>query len=170
MPPPEKATAPRTRPSREQLAALRSFVRRYLRVLGAGDDLDDLIQETFLVLLQRPFEHRAPAATRAFLRRTARNLFLRRHRGRLPQVEAADEVWDRRCGEHDSGDGYVDALRDCMELLDGRARQLVDLTYRDGLGREQAACVLGMRPDGVKSALRRVRKVLADCIERRRER
>jgi len=148
---------------------MRAFVRRYLRVLGAGDDLEDLVQEVFVTWLERPFEHRADVATRAFLRQIARNLFLRRHRGKLPQVEVADEVWDRHSFADESPTAYVDALRVCMERLDGRARRLLDLTYRDGLGREQAARSLDMRPDGVKSALRRIRRLLAECIEQRRE-
>lgn len=153
-----------------RLLELHVFVRRYLRVLGAGDDLEDLVQETSVVLLEQPFEHRADVATRAFARKTARNLFLRRHRGKLPQVEVADQVWDERCGEDESGGAYVEALRRCLRELDGRARWLVDATYRDGIGREEAARALGMRPDGVKSALRRVRQVLSECIERRRSR
>lgn len=145
------------------------FVRRYLRVLGAGSDLEDLQQDVFVALLSRPFDDRGDATTRAFLRTTARNLFLRRHRGRMAQVEAADEVWDRRCADGGDGDGagYVDALRWCLRGIGDRARRLLDATYRDGLGRDEAARAFGMTPDGVKSALRRVRRVLQDCIERR---
>lgn len=142
------------------------FVRRYLRVLGAGPDVDDLLQQTFLVLLQRPFVERSAAATAAFLRTTARQLFLRRHRQLLPQVEAADAVWDRRCADG-TGDGYVDALRACLARLGARARAIVELAYGDGAGRAAAAQRLGMKPDGVKTALRRIRAALKQCIERR---
>lgn len=142
-------------------------VRRYLAVLGAaGADLDDLLQETFVVLLQRDFADRGPAAAATFLRTTARFLFLRRHRGLLGQVEAADAVWERRCGE-DDGAGYLAALRACVERLPARSRQLVQLGYDDELGRAAIARELGMKADGVKTALRRVRDALRQCIERR---
>ena len=50
---------------------------RYLRFLGCEATLvDDLIQETFLSLLQKPFEDRGPATTAAYLRRVARNHYL----------------------------------------------------------------------------------------------
>jgi RNA polymerase sigma-70 factor (ECF subfamily) len=148
-------------------AAHERTLRRYLRVLGAaGPDLDDLLQETFVVLLQREFEDRGPAAAATFLRTTARFLFLRRHRDRLPQVEAADAVWDRRCGD-DDGAGYLAALRACLERLPARSRRLVQLGYDDGLGRDAIARELGLTADGVKTALRRVREVLRQCIERR---
>jgi len=143
------------------------MVRRYLRVLGAaGADLDDLLQETFVVLLQRDFEDRGGAAVATFLRTTARFLFLRRHRQLLPQVEAADAVWERRCGD-DGGDGYLAALRVCVERLPARSRRLVQLGYDDDLGREAIARELGMKADGVKTALRRLRDALRQCIERR---
>jgi len=143
------------------------MVRRYLRVLGAaGADLDDLLQETFVVLLQRDFEDRGGPAVATFLRTTARFLFLRRHRDLQPQVEAADAVWDRRCGD-DDGAGYLAALRACVERLPLRSRRLVQLGYDDELSREAIAQQLGMKVDGVKTALRRVRDVLRQCIERR---
>ena len=147
-------------------AAHADGVRRYLRVLGAGGELDDLVQQTFVVLLERPFEQRSEAATAAFLRSTARHLFLRRNRGLLPQVEAADEVWDRCCGDRD-GQGYVDALRVCLQQLGGRARSMIELRYGHELGRDGVARALGMKPDGVKTALRRIRAALKACIERR---
>lgn len=146
------------------------MVRRYLRVLGtAGADLDDLLQETFVVLLQRPFEDRGGAAVATFLRTTARFLFLRRHRGALPQVEAADAVWWRQCGD-DDGAGYRAALRECVEQLPARSRRLIELGYEDELGRGAIARELGMTAEGVKTALRRLRDGLRQCIERRRTR
>lgn len=145
-------------------------VRRYLRVLGAaGADLDDLLQETFVVLLERPFEDRGGAAVATFLRSTARFLFLRRNRGLLPQVEAADVVWDRRCGE-DDGAGYLAALQACLAALPERSRLLVQLGYGDELRRVEIARQLGLTADGVKTALRRLREGLRQCIERRLER
>ncbi|MCA8964369.1 MAG: hypothetical protein H6838_10880 [Planctomycetes bacterium] len=143
------------------------MVRRYLRVLGAaGPDLDDLLQETFVVLLDKPFEERGAAPAAVFLRRTARFLFLRRNRGLLPQVEAADAVWDRRCGD-DDGDGYLAALRACVDALPARSRRLVELGYEDELGRAAIGRELGLRTDGVKTALRRLREMLRTCVEKR---
>lgn len=166
----EPATAPQARLDAAAGARLYArhapALRRYLRVLGAGTDLDDLLQATFLVLLQRGFVERGDAPTAAFLRTTARQLFLRRHRNLLPQVEAADAVWARRCGEGDGSD-YVDALRACLQQLGNRARTIVELCYGECRGRAEVAASLGMTADGVKTALRRIRSSLKHCIERR---
>jgi RNA polymerase sigma-70 factor (ECF subfamily) len=62
---------------------------------------------------------------------------------------------------------YLDALRECVEQLDRRARRAVDLQYRDHAGREAIAAELDMKPDGVKTLLRRTRQLLRECIERK---
>jgi RNA polymerase sigma-70 factor (ECF subfamily) len=167
-PPPPTAPRPPADPARIAERHERPL-RRYLRVLGAGRDLDDLVQETFLVLLQRDFVDEGPVPTAAFLRRTARHLFLRRHRGLLPQVEAADVVWQQECAD-DDGDGWVAALRACLQQLSARAARIVHASYAEDLGREAIGRELGMTADGVKTALRRIRSRLADCIGRRRQR
>lgn len=149
------------------VAVHRLAIARYLRVLGTSpQELDDLTQQTFLVLLERPFAQRDDRATRAFLRTTARQLFLRRHRDRLPQVEAADEVWDRRCGG-DDGDGRLAALRDCLAALPTRSRALLQQHYDERHGRQTIGERFGLTADGVKTALRRLRAALRQCIERR---
>jgi RNA polymerase sigma-70 factor (ECF subfamily) len=58
-----------------------SGVWRYLRALGCDPVLaEDLTQDTFLAVLRQPFEEYSEAATAAYLRRTARNLYVNSHR------------------------------------------------------------------------------------------
>ena len=61
----------------------------------------------------------------------------------------------------------LDALRDCISNLEGRAQEVINLHYRDKAGRDAIATQLGMQPDGVKTLLRRIRQVLRECIERK---
>jgi RNA polymerase sigma-70 factor (ECF subfamily) len=148
----------------------RTALQRYLRVLGcAPDRVDDLVQECFVVLLRDSFEHRSDGETRTFLRRTACNLLRQQARStqRRREVELADEVWREQCGDGD-GDGYVAELRACVAELAARPRRLLEAAYADELGRERIGRELGMRPQGVKTALRRLRAVLRACIERKR--
>src|SRR5437867_2915957 len=50
---------------------------RYLRVLGCtASQAEDLTQETFLAVLQKPFQEFSTRATAAYLRQVARNLFI----------------------------------------------------------------------------------------------
>ena len=65
-------------------------VWRYLRVLGCDPALaDDLTQETFLHVMQRSFDDHSPAATAAYLRTTAHNLYMtvQRRAGRVVAME-----------------------------------------------------------------------------------
>ncbi len=145
---------------------------RYLRFLGCEPDLaEDLVQETFLALLEKPFEERGPASTAAFLRRVAKNLYLMRLRkaARTPvfeDIERADQDWRRVSGD-DDGEEYVTALRDCFELLGTKARQALGLRFREGLDRRSIARSLGLGEDGIKSLMRRSRAALRDCVRRK---
>lgn len=144
---------------------------RYLRVLGASAALaDDVMQDTFLVAMRRLHVDRGDAAVATFLRRTARHLFLRRRRdeGRREQllVQLADRWWQEDCAA-DDGEAWLQALRDCVTRLDGRAREVVQRFYGDGFDRQAVAAALGLTENGVKTLLQRVRAVLRECIEKK---
>ena len=158
----------------ELVQAHQAGVWRYLRFLGCeASQADDLTQETFLSVHRKPFEDRSCEATAAYLRTVARNLFLMslrrsRRQALLPSLTVADEVWDRFHAS-DGGDNYLDALRECVETLEGRARQAVELFYQQDRSRAEIAQQLDMSEDGVKTLLRRTREVLRRCIETRLE-
>jgi RNA polymerase sigma-70 factor (ECF subfamily) len=147
-------------------------VWRYLRFLGCDESqADDLTQETFLSVHRKPFEPRGPEATAAYLRTVARNLFLMavRKRNRQPplaDLQLADEVFAAFSHE-DGGQAYLEALRECLNGVSGRARACIDLQYREGRSRAAIAAELEMTEDGVKSLLRRTRALLRECVEER---
>lgn len=145
------------------------MLRRYLFVLGArADRLDDLVQEVFTFVLQRGLEDRGSGPVGAFLRGVGKNLLLRQRRsaGTRREVELADEVWCQQCGSAD-GDERIDALRRCVEELPERSRALLQRVYADGAGRAAAGATFGLSADGVKTALRRLRDGLRECVQRR---
>src|SRR6476620_9605142 len=78
---------------------------RFLRALGCESSLaDDLTQETFLAVLERPFSEINRAATSSYLRTIARNLLVSHHRrnGRYNLAENLDELvdeWSRWAAE-----------------------------------------------------------------------
>lgn len=147
-------------------------VWRYLRVLGAeSTEAEDLTQETFLAFARAEFIERDERQTAGYLRTVARNqlLALRRKQRReiiTCDLEAADSVWTAAAGPDGSLTAYMDGLRHCLEQLEGRARQAIDLHYRDGASREAIATQLEMKPEGVKTLLRRTRQILRECMER----
>ncbi|MEX0819859.1 MAG: RNA polymerase sigma factor [Pirellulaceae bacterium] len=145
-------------------------VWRYLRALGCESNLaEDLTQETFLAVLQRPFEDYNTAATAAYLRRTAYNAFIsfQRRAKKVTTVENIDELnqtWERWAGE-DNGEELLESLRRCLGTLTDRARQALVLRFRDCASREKIAAELAMSEHGAKNLMQRAKKKLRECIE-----
>jgi RNA polymerase sigma-70 factor, ECF subfamily len=144
-------------------------IRRYLRFLGAErTDLDDLVQEVLLAAV-RSFTPAEPSLP--WLLVTARNA-LRQHLRRLGRrrevadLDRLDAAWAAQMGD-DAGQAKRDALVECLQTLPERSRQAVLLRYHEGLSRESIAAQTGLRVEGVKSLLERVRTALGECIERR---
>ncbi len=170
--------ATETQPLQRDLEQLshdhRLGVWRYLRFLGCSPELaDDLSQETFVAAMQGPFEDRSRAETSAWLRTTARNLYLGMLRSQdqnvvLDNPEVADSVWER-FERDDGGEHSLLALRDCLDTLEGRGKEAVQLQYKERKSRLDIAAILDMKPDGVKTLLRRTRALLKNCIQRKLE-
>jgi len=145
-------------------------VWRYLRVLGCDpSQADDLTQETFLAVLQKPFDDYNPAATASYLRKVAHNLFMtdRRRAGRVVAVENIEEVdamWSRWAG-HDNGQALLEALRACLEQLTERARWALNMRFHDRCSRAEIAGALQITEDGAKNLMQRAKKQLRGCIE-----
>lgn len=146
-------------------------VWRYVRALGAEAALaDDITQETFLAVHQKPFEQRGKAETGAYLRVVARNLFLksRRHAGKVinaAEIEQIDNRWSELVA--DDGSAMQAALKECLQTLDDKPRQALQLQYTQGLQRVEVAQQLGMTDDGVKTLLARTKARLKKCVELR---
>ncbi|MEM8710943.1 MAG: sigma-70 family RNA polymerase sigma factor [Planctomycetota bacterium] len=149
-------------------------VRSFLRYLGCPKStVDDLVQETFLTLLDSTFEVRDQRSTARYLRSIARFRYLKslRRLDREPpalNLEAAENAWcDLR--EEDAGRPYMDALMKCLDGLRGRAREALDLRYGGGLGRTAIATRMALSESGVHSILVRARRRLRECVEGRLE-
>jgi RNA polymerase sigma-70 factor (ECF subfamily) len=149
-------------------------LRRYLVFLGCPAALlDDLVQDVFLSVLAGGFQERGAAATRAFLRKVARHLYLksveRERRGAARvELEATEAEWVRFERE-DEGRGYLAALRECVAGLRGRPREALRLRYEERRRTAAIADALGLSEGGVKSILVRTRKRLRRCVEARLE-
>jgi RNA polymerase sigma-70 factor (ECF subfamily) len=145
-------------------------VWRYLRMLGCQpSQADDLTQETFLAVLEKPFDDFNRAATAAYLRRVAYNLFITAYRrsGRVTaveNVELLDATWDKWAG-NDNGDGMLDALRDCLSVLTQRARYALEMRFRDRESRANIAAALAITEHGAKNLMQRAKAQLRNCIE-----
>jgi RNA polymerase sigma-70 factor (ECF subfamily) len=159
---------------REHLPALRG----YLASLGAHADLiDDLAQDVFLAVLRHPDRYDATRPIRGWIFGIARNLLrqeFRRDRvdarvrqGLAMRALASDDTPPTGDEESLSSDRALGALKQCMETLGQRARQLVDLHYRERVPTHEIAAAVGMGDSAVRMGLLRAREALRGCVGQR---
>jgi RNA polymerase sigma-70 factor (ECF subfamily) len=159
----------------DRAAIVREFHRgvwRYLRVLGCDPaTADDLAQDVFLRVLRRPLQWRGRPAAAAYLRKAARTAFLgslrRAERRRtVPLADAVDRAFAAHAAE-DGGDGWLDAVRTCLERLGERPREALRAMYAEGRTREEISRAEGTTETAVKALLQRARDALRECVTRR---
>ncbi len=144
-------------------------VWRYLRALGCDPaQAEDFTQDTFLIVLQKPFEQRSPAETAAYLRTVARNLLIsaKRRGGQfhlVADIDQVEAVW-RRWAAHDQGEELLEALRECFAQLTERARRGLEMRFNERSSRQEIAENLEMSEDGAKNLLQRAKQRLRECI------
>jgi RNA polymerase sigma-70 factor (ECF subfamily) len=145
---------------------------RYLRALGCdSSQADDLVQDTFLKVLQKPFDYYDEQATAAYLRRIAHNLFisLQRRAGKVVAVEDVqkfERVWCELVSDR-HGEDYLDALRRCLKKISPRSRWALEMRFRDKLSRAKIATNLEITENGAKNLMQRAKARLRECIERK---
>jgi len=153
------------------IQAHQAGVWRYLRFLGCDRaQADDLTQETFLQVLRRGFEERDARSTSAFLRTVARNCFLMnirktRHVRSVEDVDLADAAWEQNHGDENGGEARLSALRQCLETVQGRARQALDMQFQQHRTGEDIALALSVSHENVRVLLHRAKQALKKCIE-----
>jgi RNA polymerase sigma-70 factor, ECF subfamily len=146
---------------------------RYLRFLGCDRaTADDLTQETFLAVMQKPFAWRGRREASAYLRQAARNLFLMQARRsklirNVEDLDRADAAWDR--GHGDDTQDRQRALNDCLQAVQGKAREVLDLQYRDRRSGDEIARLLKLSAENVRVMTHRTKQALKKCIESKLE-
>ncbi len=144
---------------------------RYLRALGCDAALaDDLVQDTFLKVFQKPFDYYDENTTAAYLRRIAHNLFIstQRRAGKVVTVENIqkfEKVWCELVSDRD-GEEYLDALRTCFQKLGERSRWALEMRFRDKLTRSKIAENLEITENGAKNLMQRAKARLRECVKR----
>lgn len=158
--------------SAEWVARQQPGLLRFLRCLGVPDaDADDVAQATLLKALDAEAARLDAEKAGAWLRTTARRLWLdelrRKKRQPVVDLDAAERAF-ARCEGDDDGLGYRQALDACLERLGARDRRALELRYGGGASRGAIGQALGLGDEGIKALLRRVRARLKTCIETRR--
>jgi RNA polymerase sigma-70 factor, ECF subfamily len=169
--------SPRISPEFTQLVAQQhQQLRSFVRTLGVAPDwVDDLAQEVFLVAWRERDSFDSQRDIGKWLRGIARNLVrneLRKDQRRQRILHAGlTELLVRPLeGEADAADWQqcrMPALRDCVEQLAPKSRQIVAGRYGDGWKAPDMADHLDMTAAAVRQALMRIREQLKQCIELR---
>ncbi len=147
-----------------------------LMICRRRDDAEDIVQDTLIEAYRRFPQLRTPEKVHAWFFRIARNACLMRRRkhmqhGPAISIDYAMNVMDpcslpevELLRRESAG-----ALAQALEALPEDQRMLILLRYFEGLTTEEAAEVLEMTPDAVKTKLYRIRgairkKLLAGAV------
>ena len=155
---------------KEHQASLRVFVRS----LGVEPDwVDDLAQDAFVVAYREMGSYDSERDFGKWLRGIARNLVrneLRkqgRHR-RILHEGLSQHLMEFAEKEESQFDvGQVSALRDCVEQLPNRSRELVHSRYYEGWNATVLADKFEMKAATIRQTLLRIRRQLYQCINHR---
>ena len=155
---------------KEHQASLRVFVRS----LGVEPDwVDDLAQDSFVVACREMGSYDPERDFGKWLRGIARNLVrneLRkqgRHRRILNEGLSQHLLEFSEQEEEQFGAGDVSALRDCVEQLPNRSRELVRSRYYEGWNATVLADKFEMKAATIRQTLLRIRRQLYQCINQR---
>ena len=156
---------------KEHQVSLRVFVRS----LGVESGwVDDLAQDTFVVAYREMDSYDPDRDFGKWLRGIARNLVrneLRkqgRHR-RILHESLSQHLLDLAENEKDREVDVtqLSALRDCVEQLSGRSRELVRSRYYEGWDATILADKFEMKAATVRQTLLRIRRQLYQCVNQR---
>jgi RNA polymerase sigma-70 factor (ECF subfamily) len=182
LPPDSESPSARTRRFDLTYREDRAFVLRVVRRLGIpSGDIEDAVQDVFIVLHARlpHLHHRAPL--RPWLRSVAvrvcsnrrRSALLQRNRRQLRGDEALDpdSLFDLQQCAPDEAMAKAeqrDALVHALEQLDAAKRQVLVLTALEDRTASEIAGLIRTSPNTVSSRLRLARKSLVQALERPR--
>lgn len=163
----------RTREAFAQWTLAQPAVSAFVHALVADRaERDDVLQDVAIAVLEsygsydpsRPFV----AWALGIARHSVADSLRRRARGPQRLGEAAADALAAAVAElGDAERERLAHLADCLNELDGRAREVCELRYRGDLAPSRIAELLGIRANTAAKALQRIREQLRECIDRR---
>ena len=138
-------------------------------LLPNRDDAEEVLQRTSLILWRKWDQFDTARGFLPWARGIAvnevRNLLRRSERRNVhlsePILELLVVELDQKTDE-----GRTAALSSCIERLQTKQRDLLEQCYLGSTGIQAVAHTLGLRPEALYMRLHRIRKSLAECINR----
>ena len=140
---------------------LRAYVAR---VLGDLNQVDDIVQESYLKLLRLPAAPNDPQQLRPLLFRIASNLVNDEWRRRRRAAKAVDAHVLEPNRPHPDMALRLDMIR-VFQQLNIQQRQMMWLAYVEGADHREIAATLGLREGSVRVLLHRARRRLASLLQ-----
>lgn len=137
------------------------------RMMGQQADAEDIAQEAFVKLWQKPQQVKEPRALKAWLMRVASNAAIDRIRRRGPgTMELPDDLADARALTTGSADTEAAQNRvdGAIAALPERQKLALTLVYFEGLGNTAAAEVMEISVDAIESLLARAKRALRGAL------
>jgi RNA polymerase sigma-70 factor (ECF subfamily) len=133
-------------------------------------DRDDILQEVAVAVMESFASYDRARPFVAWAIGVARNQVVlyhrRKARDRIVFDSEAVEQLERAFAEVQPRDvRMLDYLEECVQSLEGRARELCELRYGRNLKPAAIAPRVGMSANGVAKALQRIRELLRACVE-----
>ena len=154
----------------EHQASLRVFVRS----LGVEPDwVDDIAQDAFVVAYREMDSYDPARDFGKWLRGIARNLVRNELRKQGRHRRIMHEGLSRHLMEFSEQEesrfdvSQISALRDCVERLPNRSRELVHSRYYEGWNATVLADKFEMKAATIRQTLLRIRRQLYQCINHR---
>ena len=139
--------------------------------LGRPDEIEDVLQETFLEAYRSLAQYRGEGEVRAWLRGIARHqvaaALRRRRRDARQQRAALDELVDQAALEESTEveDERLRRLPGCLEGLGQRARRLIEWRYLQGEPLARVAQFARQPKARLSVQLHRIRQRLLACLQ-----
>lgn len=174
MPP----TEPYPRESKEHLQAVQALFVKHSRdlrffvlsLLPGSNEIDDILQEVFLVVTKKAHQFELGTNFIAWSFRITRLEVLRQLRqAKKRPITLEEDVFELLASEAEdtlSKDGMLETLSTCVGKLSGRMREFIVLRYEQGLKSNQIAETYGWSPNAVYVTLSRARLSIRKCMER----
>jgi RNA polymerase sigma-70 factor (ECF subfamily) len=150
-------------------ATLTAFIRS---LVPDFQQAEDVLQRVAVTLVRKfdQYDPQRPFAAWAIGVAKYEVLYFRRERATDRHV-FDDEIVDKIALSYQrfavEADPFREALERCVEKLDGRSKQAIELRYAKGLNSPAVAERMRLSPGAVRMLLCRARQALKQCIEQR---
>lgn len=155
----------------EVLATLAPSVHRFgLGMCRNEADAEDVVQDTLLAVAQRLSEFRGEASLSTWVFTLARTACARRRRGLAQRPhQTLEAAFDAASGEPSPEDRVTtreiaEIVSRALDELSDEAREVIVLRDIEGLSAKEAAEIVGVSVDALKSRLHRARRGLNDAL------